>query len=183
MPKRHELRRLALQLLYQIDVRGEDDMPTIRRNLDDSRIEPKLIEPAWNLACATWADHAEADALVAEIAPEWPTGRQPPVDRAIMRLAYYEMRRGFAPAVVAISEAIRLADEFAGEQTPRFINGVLDKVAQRLRDSGLMAEVDQKAAESEGDWLSDALTPGPVKPAASPRTDPPSKGNEAASRK
>lgn len=147
-----------MQLLYEIDLRGEGDLQTIRRMLSLREMKSDLAERAWEMAIAAWSDHAEADHIVAELAPDWPTGRQPPVDRAIMRLAYYEMRRGHAPVVVAINEAMKLADEFAGEHTPAFINGVLDKVASRLRKAGQLPEpADHQPVPSEKDWLADAL--------------------------
>ncbi len=79
--------------------------------------------------------HDEADHTVAELAPDWPTYRQPVVDRNILRLAYYEMIPGTTPPKVAINEAIELAKEFSTEKSPLFVNGVLDKIYRnRFRD-------------------------------------------------
>ena len=67
-----------------------------------------------------------------QLAPDWPTHRQPPLDRAILRLAHYEMTSGHAPIKVAINEAVELAKNYCAERSPPFINGVLDKMARCL---------------------------------------------------
>ena len=131
MSKRHETRRLAMQVLYQLDLRCQDDAEAIRMGLSDDRHASENCQEAFELALAAWADRAQADASVSELAPQWPTHRQPPLDRAILRLACYELATGRVPNGVAINEAVVLAKQFCSEQSPGFINGVLDKVARR----------------------------------------------------
>lgn len=136
MAKQRDIRRLAMQLLYEFDVRGEEDWAALGARGDegdDEAFDPEAVrEAAFSLAERAWGDHAAADALVTELAPTWPTHRQPPVDRAILRLCYHEMASGRTPAKVAINEAIELAKRYAAEQSPAFLNGVLDKIAKRL---------------------------------------------------
>ena len=148
--KRREIRCLAMQALYIMDVRGETDELTIRAGLADAlgavrdgedadepvaEPEEELCNSALELAQGAWQCHGDADALIAGLSPKWPTHRQPPVDRAILRLAYHEIVSGHAPMKVAINEAIELSKSFCAEQSPAFINGVLDKLAKRLEDS------------------------------------------------
>ena len=118
--------------------------------------------------------------LVAELAPQWPTHRQPPVDRAILRLSFYEMASQIVPVKVAINEAIELAKEYGSEQSPSFVNGVLDKMAKRLPSVPLPAPdpLHPKASDREHQphapgspatpldpWLADALkNPKPPTP-------------------
>lgn len=153
MPYRREIRRLAMQILYQIDLRGEADIPMIQENLKDGPDLPVVREGAMELAVGAWGMREEADALVSELAPAWPTHRQPPVDRAILRLAYYEMRSGYSPIKVAINEAVELAKAYSSSNSPAFINGVLDKVARRLEGRGDAAAESgrQEAAEQTVD--------------------------------
>ncbi len=66
------------------------------------------------------------DALIERIAPQWPPRRQPAVDRCILRLAVWELTTQATPPKVVIDEAIELAKEFSTEQSPAFVNGVLD---------------------------------------------------------
>ncbi len=121
-----------MQLLYQIDQSGETDGETLLAGLDPEHDELRVRVRAVELALAAWQVRGEADSKVTAIAPDWPTHRQPPVDRAILRLAYYEMVSGHAPPKVAINEAIDLAKRFGSEQSPPFVNGVLDKLAKGL---------------------------------------------------
>ncbi len=122
-----------MQVLYQVDLRGEDDLEAIRQNVEqDEHKGPETGAAACNLAAAAWARRGEADAIIARLAPDWPTHRQPPVDRAILRLAYYEMISEHAPIKVAINEAVELAKDFGAEHSFAFINGVLDKMARTM---------------------------------------------------
>ena len=165
MASRHDIRRLAMQLLYQIDLRGEADLEAIRRGLNDGVDPPEMAQTAFELAAAAWQKHAEADALATELAPAWPTPRQPPVDRAILRLAYFEMLTGRAPVKVAINEAVELAKEYCSEQSPPFINGVLDKVAKRVTPEIPTPAPEPGLAPKADPWLHDALDhPGGEKP-------------------
>jgi len=134
MSTRHDIRRLAMQLLYQFDLRGQDDAQQIRDGLEDSTEPAELCREGFELAHAVWERHDQADAAAGELAPHWPTHRQPPLDRAILRLAYYEMATGRVPNRVAINEAVVLAKQYCSEQSPGFINGVLDKIAKQLGD-------------------------------------------------
>ena len=129
--KQHEIRRLAMQMLYQFDLRGEEDAQAIRSGLDDEAELNKKDEEAFELASAAWSHRHESDALICDIAPQWPTHRQPPLDRAILRLACYELVTNRVPRGVAINEAVVLAKQFCTEQSPGFINGVLDKLDRR----------------------------------------------------
>ncbi|MEM1213268.1 MAG: transcription antitermination protein NusB, partial [Planctomycetota bacterium] len=99
--------------------------------LDDEydKDEPTRLAAA-ELALAAWASRDTADAAFTSLAPDWPANRQPPVDRAILRLAHHEITTGRVAHNIAINEAIELAKTFAAEQSPPFINGLLDKIAK-----------------------------------------------------
>ncbi len=162
---RRDVRRLAMQVLYQMDVTGLRDRQAIIDGLDDNFDNARVREEGTDLAQAAWAQHAEADGKIAELAPEWPTHRQPPVDRAILRLAYHEIVTGHAPVKVAINEAIELAKNYASEQSPAFVNGVLDKFAKTIDPADETGDIpgdipgDTPAEADSADeqaWLDDA---------------------------
>jgi len=132
MTNRRDIRRLAMQVLYQIDVTGETDRAAVIDAVDAEYDGPEAVEAAVDLALGAWADRKLADDAVAELAEDWPTHRQPPVDRAILRLAHHEMVSGRSPVKVAINEAIELAKQYGSEHSPSFINGVLDKLGKRM---------------------------------------------------
>lgn len=166
MPHRHELRRLAMQVLYEIDMAGLSERSELIETLEDSPGNAAAHQQAVDLAIAAWQDHSEADEHISVLTPDWPTHRQPPVDRAILRLAYHEMTSGHAPMRVAINEAVELAKHFAGENSPSFINGVLDKLARRIKAQdpaeepkpmrGSPENPDGKKPDAQA-WLSDAV--------------------------
>ena len=129
-PSRRRVRIRAMQWLYQLEIRGElaeEDTPSEDEGAAaDERVLDQRARP---LARAAWADRETIDRLVAEASPQWPPARQPAVDRAIIRLALHEMRSGYCPVPAAINEAIELAKTYGGAESPRFVNGVLDRVA------------------------------------------------------
>lgn len=162
MSKRHDARRLAMQVLYQIDATGETDAQTILDGIDNAEDSDVVRAEAVELALAAWTTHEANDAKVSPLSEDWPTHRQPPVDRAILRLAVHEMVSGRTPPKVAINEAVELAKQFSNENAPSFINGVLDKLHKilDLPPEAPKAKPDPAAApEKPADaatWLDDA---------------------------
>lgn len=173
-PTRRDLRRLAMQVLYQLDITAPKHNPghaptvvasaeDLAEALDEDHDSLPTRKKAAELALQAWAEHEAADERATALAPDWPTHRQPPVDRAILRLAYYEMKSGHAPVKVAINEAVELAKQFGSEHSPPFINGVLDKLAKTLNDpdqSSLAAAAKPPVEEPPTDadaWLDDAM--------------------------
>ena len=135
MPAARDRRRCALQALYQFDAGSADSPELVRQSLEQSSGGPQAREKGFELACAAWERRDAADAAVAALTPDWPTYRQPVIDRNILRLAYYEILSGTTPPKVAINEAVELAKEFGTGKSPLFINGVLDKIYRSVRDT------------------------------------------------
>jgi len=163
--KRRDVRRLAMQVLYQLDATapasgdepGAPDRQSILDGLDADFDKAAVREQGVDLALSAWAQHDEADARVAGLTPEWPTHRQPPVDRAILRLAYYEITSKITPMKVAINEAIELSKNYASESSPSFVNGVLDKLMKQVGGTGGEEEGPAEAGPAdEKTWLDDA---------------------------
>ncbi|MEM6258457.1 MAG: transcription antitermination factor NusB [Planctomycetota bacterium] len=181
-PNRRDLRRLAMQVLYQLDMTtpktpvaeatsaeaasaaaGLPNANDLADALDEEHDSLPTRKKAAELALVAWAEHEQADEKVAALSPDWPTHRQPPVDRAILRLAYFEMKSGHAPVKVAINEAVELAKQFGSEQSPPFINGVLDKLARIIntpKENGVAGDAERPVPEQPTDadaWLDDAM--------------------------
>ena len=135
------IRRLAFQALFQLDARPDSDPAEIRAALHASADEASRpisdahVDRAMDTALAAYKDRRAADAAINELAPTWPAQRQPAVDRAILRLAHFEMigpgAEGTSPKI-AVNEAVELAKEFSTEKSPAFVNGVLDKLLKRV---------------------------------------------------
>lgn len=163
-----EIRRLAFQILYQLDARGggsaegeailaalSDDDDEATKYTDGERKKALL------LASAAYADRAAADAFMTEQAPTWPAHRQAAVDRAILRLAHHEMMSGKTHPKIAVNEAVELAKAYSTEKSPAFINGLLDKTLKKVL--GDQPEVaDASAPPPDGP---DAAAPSVVAPA------------------
>jgi len=118
-----------MQVLFLWDAHGENDAALAAQVVDEGAGgDDEVRRLALHLAAGAWNGRATADPWVERLAPQWPPRRQPGVDRAILRLAIHEMTGGHTPPKVAIDEAIELAKAFSTENSPAFVNGVLDAV-------------------------------------------------------
>jgi N utilization substance protein B len=84
---------------------------------------------------------SELDAVIAEIAPEWPVSQMAPVDRNLLRIALFEIASDSSPVRVAINEAVELARQFSGEGARRMVNGALGAYVSRHERLALVTEV------------------------------------------
>ncbi|MFO0827404.1 MAG: transcription antitermination factor NusB [Phycisphaerales bacterium] len=148
----HEVRRCALQAMFQFDLSGTAESELVRRSLDESAGTPDDHARGYDLATLAWEFRLEADAAFRPLAKEWPTHRQPPIDRNLLRLAYYEIFHGSMPAKIAINEAVELAKEFGSEKSPSFVNALLD----RLWKSRAPKSTAANPSEAKSDAASDA---------------------------
>ena len=74
------------------------------------------------------AERKKIDKEIAASAPTWPIAKLNKIDLAILRLAVYELRQKVTPPKVIIDEAVELAKEYGGDNSPSFINGVLGTI-------------------------------------------------------
>jgi len=127
------IRRRALQALYQLDARGEADADAILHAIsEETDLSPRDCAKAMDLALGAFRERLRADEEINVLAPDWPSHRQPVIDRSILRLAHYEMVSGRSPPKAVVNECVELAKEFSTERSPAFINGVLDKILKRV---------------------------------------------------
>jgi N utilization substance protein B len=125
---KRKARELAMQVLFLWDAHGDADAALAQQVTQDGCDEPGVRQRAVAMAEAAWAGREISDQWVERLAPQWPIRRQPGVDRNILRLAVWELTGADTPPKVVIDEAIELAKEFSTEQSPAFVNGVLDAV-------------------------------------------------------
>jgi N utilization substance protein B len=92
----------------------------------------KERDAALELAASAFESRKSADEVMRELAPTWPAHRQAAVDRAILRLGYYELTTARVSPKIVINEAIELARAFSTERSPAFVNALLDKVRERI---------------------------------------------------
>jgi N utilization substance protein B len=133
MPARRKARKRALDVLYEADLR-ELPVPTVLQAYLDRLESPHPEHMAYAVTLVQGvAEHAEEiDELIASYAEGWTLDRMPPVDRNLARIAVWELLYAKdVDAAVAISEALELAESLSTEDSPRFLNGVLAKIAER----------------------------------------------------
>lgn len=119
-----EPRDLAVQALYEADQLGLDHIPE----------RPELTGKALRLAQGAHTHRAELDIAIDAVSDHWRIDRMPVVDRAILRLALFELRHEpDTPTAVVLSEAVRIAKEFSTEKSGMFVNGVLGALAAKER--------------------------------------------------
>lgn len=123
-------------MLYQREITG---VSTSRILADESfSVEDGVPdEYARGLASGVEQRIDEIDSLLGDVSEHWTVTRMPLVDRNILRVAVYEiMHEDEVPASVAINEAVELAKVYGGEDSSKFINGVLGRIAERNEGRG-----------------------------------------------
>jgi transcription antitermination protein NusB len=125
---RREARETALGLLYEADVRGESPTETLARQV----VPPMAYAGTLVEGVAEHGD--EIDALLRAAAHDWTLERMAVVDRAVLRLATYELaHRPDVPTGAVVDEAVELAKQYSTEDSGRFVNGVLGALSRDLR--------------------------------------------------
>ena len=131
----HRSRELAVQFLYSLDICPEqnfDESLELFMNIDEVAKDdkPEVKERCRKLAADVWTHRNDIDALLLRIVTGWRPERMVSVDRTILRLMVLE---GFImktlPVKSAITEASNLAHDFGTKDSPRFVNGVMHKIA------------------------------------------------------
>lgn len=128
MGARHKARKRALDILFEADQRGQPVSVIVTDRA--GRGDPAVNAYTEVLVAGVIEHSDEIDGLIEANAIDWSLDRMPAVDRALLRLATYELRWGadIAPAV-AIDEAVELAKELSTDESPGFVNGVLGRIA------------------------------------------------------
>ncbi len=129
MATRRKARELALQMLYQVDVNPDVSMAEVRLMIRDFFVDDHDLQRfAWQLFSGTQEMRLHLDGKIEEVAENWKLSRMAVTDRNILRMAGYEMFHVNTPPKVVIDEAIELARTFGGENSPAFVNGILDRM-------------------------------------------------------
>ena len=132
MPARRKARKRALDVLYEADMRDLPPAQVLVSYLD--RIEkprPDHLDYTIGLIEGVAHNLDRIDELIASYAEGWTIDRMPVVDRNLARIAVYEML--YVTEIddpVAISEAVELAKQMSTDDSPRFLNGILDRIAE-----------------------------------------------------
>lgn len=153
---RHLGRIIALQTLYEEEFRREcgdenfDMVEVLTRNIERYASMVDDREFIERLVNGVKAKISELDAILQPIAPEWPLSQIARMDRIVLRIGTYELVFGEGvPPKVVINESVELAKAFGGENSSKFINGVLGTVLKQHSpdDPAVLAEAAKAAAK------------------------------------
>ncbi|SDJ25803.1 NusB antitermination factor [Frankineae bacterium MT45] len=127
MTARGKARKRALDVLYEADMRDADAVTTLADRVQLSEIP--INEYTTELVEGVTANVTRIDQILAEFSDGWTIDRMPGVDRALLRIALYELLwRDDVPDAVVIDEAVELAKTLSTDESPRFVNGLLARV-------------------------------------------------------
>lgn len=131
MKQRTRARSLALQVLYEVDLSDHPPGQVFTERLQDEPLNDTLAEFARKIVFGVLPLTEILDDAIAEYAPEWPLDQIAPIDRNILRIAFWEFAIDEqTPIKVAINEAVELAKIFGSDAAPSFVNGVLGSLAK-----------------------------------------------------
>jgi N utilization substance protein B len=132
---RRRARELALRVLYEADIGRQPVVAVMGRVVTEV---PERERAFFRALCeGVWHDRERIDVVLAQFTPEWSVDRLASTDRAILRMAIYEMQHLDTPIRVVINEAVGLAKGYGTEASGKFVNGVLGAIArQREARSG-----------------------------------------------
>ena len=156
MANRHLSRSIVLQTLFEWDfnnAKNVDIKDAINRNIKEFALGLKDDAFVFSLAEEVLRKQKVVDEIIEKAAPDWPINKISVVDRNILRIGLTELLfgdRAQVPPKVAINEAIELAKTFGGENSGKFINGVLGAVYKELGEP----EKDQKSKSKKTEDLS-----------------------------
>jgi transcription antitermination protein NusB len=127
MAARSKARKRAVDVLYEAEIRGRGRIELLRERVTDASVP--IPDHAIRLVEGVDEHAGRIDALIAEHARGWTLQRLPDVDRAILRMAVFELLWvDDVPDPVVIDEAVNLARQLSTDDSPAYVNGVLDAV-------------------------------------------------------
>jgi len=130
MATRHHARMAVVSLLYAYDLGNQSIAEYSDEILEEKKIRNKQKDFAMDLFKGVMDNLENIDAKIVENLTDWDFDRLGSIERAILRLGAYEILYGDLDTAVIINEAIEITKAFGTEQSPKFINGVLDAVSK-----------------------------------------------------
>ena len=137
MGKRRSSRELALKFLYQFELNGGDLDEQIKLFLERNSSQEDVANFMKELVVSLIEKMEEIDEIIQKFSDHWILDRMTVIDRNILRMGACELLFNFStPPKVVINEAIDIAKKYGNEDSPEFINGILDKVYNEIGQKG-----------------------------------------------
>ncbi len=131
---RRRAREVALKVLFQVDLVNADPFTVFDYLLAENPLSDEMAAFSRSLIKGTLEHQTEIDDYIKRCSVEWNLSRMAGVDRNILRMGIYEILYQKTPINVAINEAIELARTYSHEDAPRFINGILGRIAREISE-------------------------------------------------
>ena len=133
---RRKARELALQVLFHIDFTGGDPAEVMASvyGMQEEEIPESVNDYVKWVVTGTLSRKDEIDLLISELARDWKLERMGGVDRAVTRMAIYEIKFGEdkVPPRASVNEAVELAKHFGSDESGRFVNGILGSLVRGM---------------------------------------------------
>ncbi|OYP34192.1 transcription antitermination factor NusB [Rhodopirellula sp. MGV] len=149
MSSRRRAREIVLQLLYEADV-NEPRSPEDAREFIRSRMQGRTALTAFaeSVYAGTLKHREDVDRHLARLAKGWTLSRMAITDRNVMRMAAYEILFSETPGTVAVNEAVVLIKRYGDKNSPRFVNGILDRLLKEFNAPAPVVETEQGTENS-----------------------------------
>ena len=118
-----------MQILCQADLRNTSPVELLETFWAANPFNESTQEWATELASRTWSSLSEVDSLITEYAIGWRIDRINPIDKAVLRIAFYELTHTDLSPNIVINEAVEICKKYSTDESPRFVNGILGNYA------------------------------------------------------
>ena len=137
MGKRRSSRELALKFLYQSELNGGNIDEQMKLFLERNALQEEVETFMKDLVKSILKQMKEIDKIIQKFSDHWMLDRMTVIDRNILRMGTFELLFSFStPPKVAINEALDIAKKYGNEDSPEFINGILDKIYKENGQKG-----------------------------------------------
>jgi N utilization substance protein B len=152
MSRRSRARAIVLQILYQDDL-NPTQPEDVKIRFVNSRLKnnQQLVQFADQLIVGVRQNRDALDEKLSKIADNWRLSRMAATDRNVLRLGAYELLHTDTPPPVVINEAIELARRYGSDQSAQFVNGVLDRLLKRSKNSDTPPSPPQSSTDDSTD--------------------------------
>lgn len=132
---RHRARAAALQVLYELDLTDHQLEIVLQRISDDEMFSAEGHDFYARVVRGAWEYRDTIDQHIEAVAPTWPIHQMPAVDKAVLRIALFEIlydtATDKAPVKAVINEAVELSKHYGSDSSSRFVNGVLSTIVNK----------------------------------------------------
>ena len=131
MGRRRTGRKLAMQVLYQVDMQDGNLDYILDHYIELGDFHEDTKDLALELSRSAWRYVGKSDEKIKKYAIGWEFSRINPVDKALLRLGFYELIGAKTPPSIVIDEIVELAKKYSTDDSPKFINGILGAYVEK----------------------------------------------------